>query len=209
MIIRPRLKAKTAGLTAVVATVVAPTAVSAHMMFNSDEFYGGAAHPWINLESSLLLITACLWLVQWNRLGDPRPLIAFSTALISGTAVGALLHLPLPPPVLGYSLVMLAGLLVAGKLKIRRNASVSIVFVLCFYAGMTAGADAAVDVKSPLLFLSGVSIGAVLVPLIIAGMLVDRKSSLVIVGIRIVGSWVAAIGLMLLAFSLRKTLHGG
>lgn len=198
----------TATVAAVLAAVV-PASASAHMLWNTHAFYGAAADPWVFLESSLLLVAVCLWLAQWIPLGEIKPFITFSAALIVGSGTGALLHLHLPLAAPGYGLAVLAGLLVAGNVKIGRKASLASVLIFCFYAGLNAGSDAAVDVRDPFIFLCGVTLSATVIPVIITGLLVDRKSPLVNVGIRIVGSWVAAIGLMLLAFSLRTTFHAG
>lgn len=204
---RSHLLTITVAVAAVIAAVM-PCAASAHMLWNTHEFYGAAADPWVFLESSLLLIAVCLWLVQWIPLGEIKPFIAFSAALIVGSGAGALLHLHLPLTAPGYAMAMLAGLLVAGNVKIGRRASLASVLIFCFYAGLNAGSDAAVDVRDPFIFISGVTLSATVIPILITGLLVDRKSPLVNVGIRIVGSWVAAIGLMLVAFTVRKTFHG-
>jgi hypothetical protein len=123
-----------------------------------------------------------------------------------GVAAGVYLPVRLPESS-GYLLALLAGLWVAADAELRPPLGLMVIASSAPYAGLLAGLDAASDVKTPILFFSGVIVGSAVVPIIIAGTLIDRRSPFVTTGIRIAGSWIAAAGAMLAAFSLRATGH--
>ena len=167
------------------------------------EFFGGMIHPWINLESALILFALSLWVAQWLEQGDLLPLGILAGGVSVGAGLGICLQLP-PLPWVAFLLAMTCGLSVAANLSFHRTLAVAALMVVTLYAGYVAGVDAAPDVNKPLLFLGGVLVGGFVIPLFVVGGLANRKEKWIQIGIRIVGSWIAAVGLMLLALSMKK-----
>jgi len=69
-------------------------------------------------------------------------------------------------------------------------------------AGFVAGADAAVDVRTPSNFVTGALAGGLVVPLTVASLLTGRATAAAHIGPRVVGSWIAAIGLVMRTLGL-------
>jgi hydrogenase/urease accessory protein HupE len=70
-------------------------------------------------------------------------------------------------------------------------------------AGYSAGVDAAADIRSPVFFVLGALVGSLVILLGFAALFVECDTPAVRVGLRILGSWIAAISLMLFALKLR------
>lgn len=192
-----------AALTAVLVLVAAEPAW-AHMQFQSAVFYGGMLHAWITPDSALLLVALSAW-ASLATDAELLPYVTLTLGLTAGVAAGLLGPVPVFQPVAGVVTVAV-GLLLATQTRLSRAGGVGVTLVAAVVAGLAAGADAAGDVKESALFMAGEAIGAFVFPLAISGALMDRQTRLVVLGLRIVGSWIAAIGLILFAFRLKQAL---
>jgi hydrogenase/urease accessory protein HupE len=182
---------------------IAAPAAEAHVGVQTVALLAGAMHPWINLDSGLTLCALTLWMTQGARLTDVEPFLVSGACLAAGVAVGSWLAIP-SPTALPYLLALAAGGCVSLDLAPRPPLRFVAVGLFALLAGYFAGADAAADVTAPELFACGALAGGLVIPLGVAALLAGRPSRWLRVALRIVGSWIAAIGLMVLALRLRS-----
>jgi hydrogenase/urease accessory protein HupE len=190
------------GTVLVLATALLSPAAQAHVGVQTVELLAGALHPWINLESALALVALSLWLAQGTTSTDIKPFVTNGLCLAAGIAVGLFLRMPAPPWLI-YCVALAAGVRVSLRVKPRPLPWLIAVGWTALLAGYYAGVDAAPDIKTPLVFLLGALAGSFVVPLSIAVVLGARRSRAVQTAIRILGSWIAAISLMMLALRFR------
>ena len=190
------------GVLAGVLIALAPAVAEAHVAVQTLELFAGALHPWMNLESGLTLSGLTLWLAQAARPTDLVPFVASGGCVLAGVALGLWMDVPGPPP-FAYGIALVAGSLPCLNLKIPRRAGLLALGSMASIAGYLAGVDAASDAQTPLYFLAGAFSGALVLPLSVAALVANCDWSPVRIGVRVLGSWISAISLMLLALTLR------
>jgi urease accessory protein len=179
-----------------------PAIAQAHVSVQTVELLAGTLHPWINPDSALVLVGLSLWLAQNAHASEIRPFVVLGFALTMGVASGLFLHVGASPWFV--SVIALAmGLCVGLQWKPPPGVLLPGVACMAMAAGYYAGADAAPDIQSPTAFLAGALAGGLIFPLTLSALLPERRPRILQIGIRILGSWLAAIGLMLFALRLR------
>ena len=183
-------------------TLCAPSLSQAHVDIKTIQLLAGTIHPWINANSALALLVVVLWLCQHVQSTDLTPFILISGGLTVGDAVGILVAAstdPLPIEILTLALA----LAVATAYLPARRLWLMVMTYTAVLGGWYAGCDAARDVTAPTLFLVGVLTGGFAIPLAAGVVLVDRRSTLLRTSLRVLGSWIAAINLILVALRFR------
>ena len=181
------------------------TPANAHgAMAGGGGFYSGAAHPFMAWEHLLLLLAIGVLLGRGPKQNARLPLLCLATSLVAGLAAGAAgLGLSLLPGfILGVGI--LSGLLLASGMI----PSVAATTFLTVTAGIAIGLDTDVPVLTAASNLDAYTtyIGVIVaVSLIVlnsmALSLTVRRASWTI-GLQILGSWIAAISLMVLTLKL-------
>jgi hydrogenase/urease accessory protein HupE len=204
------MKAKTHLVAAIGATTVGmllgmPTAAHAHLVDTRlGDFYGGALHPLTDFEQILpWLALAALAAFQ----GPQRArwmIVVFPLALLAGGA--ASLVLPSPPfaPILGISLVAITGLALAAAVSLPLPVLLAITAVMGLLHGYQNG-EAMVASTDQLLFLSGVTaVGYAVLTLVTGSAIAFLRGTggWRPIALRASGSWVAAVGIMVLGLQL-------
>lgn len=174
----------------------------AHVGVASVELWSGAVHPWLNLESGLVLAAGTIWVTQRARASDVQPYVTSAVALAVGVGVGCAWRAPLPTMVgLGLAVAIGVAVLLDVALVLRGRA---VLTGLCaLYAGALAGADAAPDVRTPWLFGAGAFAGGLVFPLVAAALLTGRTAKGVALGLRWAGGAIAVASLLVWARGLR------
>ena len=189
-------------LCAVAATV--PAQAFAHSLSTRfGDFYGGLLHPLTSLELGMGFLVLALLAGQQDKRGARLVLAWFIGAMLIGAAVSSWLPIladQVRLPNLG--LVALLGVLVAVAPRIPYI----VLPVIGFSSGMLSGIGnglAMTPETAPHLFITGIVVSGLLVvtPLVALVTTLDRHWQLV--AVRIVGSWIAASGLLISAFYLR------
>ena len=185
--------------------LVFPAAVQAHTVIpGANDFLNGVCHPLMTPAHLLILLGLGLWLGQRQPLDLKTPMLVFaplSAAVLLLTGVGMTVTV-YPPILIGIALGV--GLLVV----LEKPLSPWACRVLFATAAVGIGLDSGVEKGSPatvIKMLSGTW-------LCLALLLVDlafyvsfcTKRKWTRVGIRVMGSWITAIALLVLAFFLRK-----
>lgn len=177
----------------------------AHMTVEgAGEIVNGVLHPLLTPAHVLILLALGLLLGQRVPLDLKRPLRVFAPASALALALTTTGKIPsvYQPMLIGIALCL--GILVGLAVKLPRLGS----GVICAVAALGIGLDSAVETGSGFtvfktLFGTWLSLNVAVTYLAIcASHGADKPWART--GIRVVGSWIIAISLLVLAFSLRK-----
>jgi len=166
------------------------------------DFYAGALQPVFHVESLLLLLALALWAGQR---GEPlmwRAPSAFLAAALLGAAAGVA-GMPLPGSVwMARGAALGWGLLVAARLSLP----LSLTLLLAALAGLAHGHQAtfgeAGAISRPVLYVLGMEVGIALLTFHVVRPIRRFQGFAIQVGVRVAGSWIATITLLVTAFAL-------
>ncbi|MFG1480985.1 HupE/UreJ family protein [Xanthobacter sp. V4C-4] len=201
-----RLRPASRLATAAIAVVASPPLAHAHLVTTRlGDFYGGALHPLTDLQQLLPWIAlAALAAFQGARYAR-WVILVFPLALAVGGAASLLIPPPLPfASVLGLALVAGTGLGVAAAARLPLPALLSLATVTGLLHGYENGAAMAAS-TDPMLFLTGIlATGYVAVTLMTGAALafLSGVGGWRPIALRAGGSWVAAVGIMVLGLHL-------
>ena len=191
---------RSAGLLLVL--VAAPGQAAAHGgLRGGGGFYSGAAHPVLAIEQLLGLLALGLLLGQQGRSTAGVPLLALALTLCAGL-VAATATLRAEPMMLGLALLL--GTCVAAAPRVAP-------WGLTIAAALTGatigfGTDAPAsepDLVATIAPYAGVFVGVFLIVLNAAAIASVARQPAFRIAVRVVGSWIAAIALMVLALRFR------
>jgi urease accessory protein len=178
----------------------------AHTAAGMNRFTGGALHPLTMPLHVLILLGLGLLLGQHAPLRMARPLCVFAPAVALALALTPTGWVSAVHPAVLAGIALASGIVVAVGRRIPSAASASLLAAGAFAMGL----DSMVESGGPgdtAAALAGSWCALVLALVNVAfyaslAAATDRKW--VHTALRVVGSWIAAISLLLLAFSLRK-----
>lgn len=185
------------------AGALAPTGAQAHLVNTRlGDFYGGALHPLTDFAQML----PWLALAGFAALQGPRKarwiVPAFPLALLAGGVASQIWPSAAFADPLGVVLIAVSGLALAAAVSVPLPALLALTVVMGLLHGYQNGAAMA-PTTDRLLFLSGVMVvGYVVLTLLVGGAIAFlRGASWRTIALRAGGSWVAAVGVMLLGLS--------
>ncbi len=187
--------------------LIPATRADAHTTFQGfGEFASGFLHPLTTPQHLLVLLACGIWLGQHRPLRLQELVSAFAAGSALGlllTITGRIAGVPLP-------LLIVVGLGVGAAIALDRPFPSPARWVVCAIAGLVLGLDSGVD--------AGMTGGAVAktlsatwVSLLLCVVNFAYYVSLlpgpqwVRIGIRVAGSWIVAVALLMLAFALRRS----
>ena len=186
----------------------APTQAFAHSLSaRFGDFYGGLLHPLTSLELGMGFLVLALLAGQQNKQGARLVLVWFIGAMLMGAVVASWMPIladQVRLPNLG--LAALLGVLVAAAPRLPHVALPVIGFASGVLNGLGNGL-AMTPETAPHLYIPGIAVSGLLVvtPLVAFVTTLDRHWQQV--AVRIVGSWIAASGLLISAFYLRGLVN--
>lgn len=193
-----RRRALRAPLLALAASWLYPAPALAHGSLAVGDFYTGMLHPLLHFETLLPLLALALWAGQ---LGGPqawRLPLAFSAAALLGAVAGMLAVEPwLGRWLLRLSMLVL-GLLVAACGTLPSWLAIFLVCLFGIEQGQANTYDPQEDIERPLLFLTGFAISIGLVFFHVVTRVVRYRAFWLQIAVRVLGSWIAATGLLVL-----------
>jgi hypothetical protein len=184
---------------------VLPTAAYAHSPVTGlGTFYGYLLHPVSVPSHALLVIGTALMLGQQGREIANRGLPVFGCGLITALGLSRLV----PAQGVAEHILLVMALVIASLVVLDRRIPALLAMVLAAAAGLAIGHDsipvAGSDTGS-LLALAGVTLGALYLTLVIAGLSSGLAKTWQRVGIRIAASWVAAACLLVLSLTFASS----
>jgi hydrogenase/urease accessory protein HupE len=167
------------------------------------DFYGGALHPLTALEHALPILALGLLAGQQGERAARWLVLVFPLALLFGAVLAVLTPtLPSMGILNGASFVVLGLLVAAGRrLPLPLLIALGAMFGLShgYENGRAMGPDTAIH-----LFVPGVAAaGGLVVALVSAATLDLATRPWARVGVRVVGSWIAAVGIMTIGLAWR------
>jgi urease accessory protein len=182
----------------------AARAAEAHLV-NADlgSFYGGLVHPITALEHLLPLVALGLLAGQQGAAAARRTLVL----LPLGLAGGAWLAYPRPAWTGTQALILLSlavlGLLVAVNPRLPTGVTEGLGLIVGVMHGAANGAGAAATGVSRELFVAGLVTAGVVLATIVPALVLSLRAAWGGVAVRVVGSWIGAVGLLLCSLALR------
>jgi hydrogenase/urease accessory protein HupE len=199
---RTGIACRAASLLAV--TLAAATPAQAHLMNSGfGPFYDGLAHPLLSPEDLLpavaMTLLAGLSGARYGRFVLATLPGAWLVGMLAGWAIG----LPAAPEWLIAVVTTLIGALVAGDLCLPLAAVIAVAAALGALHGYGNGRDLAATTGA-LLAIAGIACSLFAVVSLVAGQVAVLRAQLARLAVRISGSWIAAIGLLMLGWSMRR-----
>ncbi|MGF1509774.1 MAG: HupE/UreJ family protein [Myxococcota bacterium] len=186
--------------------LLVPTRAAAHLASTDlGPFYDGAAHPWISPEDALTLLALAILAGTGGTDSARRAWMAAS----AGWSVGLVsfgvwsLEFPLAPVVSSSVLVALG---VAGAWPLR--SSPGVITVVAGAVGLMRGAFNGVDLAlagGSWVAGIGMAVGALIPLSLLSASSVLLARGPLRVGLRVAGSWIAAVGVLMAGWALRGT----
>ncbi|MGI9471632.1 MAG: HupE/UreJ family protein [Rubripirellula sp.] len=178
--------------------VLFPNSALAHSVSERfGDFYGGMLHPLTAFEHLLAFIAIGLLAGQQQPKEARWILLAFPLGLLAG-CLSAFWGLDLSIVIfVNRASFIVVGLLVATAWHVPLSMLVAIGLLLGITHGYENGLGVT-DEMTRLLYLPGVVLAGLLLVAIVAGATVSRHAGWQQIAIRVVGSWIAAIGILML-----------
>lgn len=176
----------------------------AHGALEIGAFYAGAADWLLHWQQALFILAAGTWCAQQAQSRQ----LWLGLALVGGFAAGSVLPwlgaFGLQPLLASAAAYTLIGLAVAGC--VQTHWRWPLVFAAAGGAASGAGLMAASTdtLQRPALFLLGAFTGAALLLFYLCVALGRLPAGWPRVGLRVIGSWIAAVGLMVCAFAVQR-----
>lgn len=190
-------------LVAAIGAVLLPARAEAHLVTTGlGPVYDGISHLAVSPDDLLPVLALALLAGLNGRASGRRVLfalpVAWLTGALAGLAAGATL---LPQAVTSLSFLVL-GILTAAD----RRLSLPVVTTLAIGLGLLHGwlnGAALAQAQREALGLVGIVSAVFVVVALAAGFVVSLRASWTRIAVRVAGSWIAAIGLLLLGWGLR------
>jgi urease accessory protein len=201
---RARSLAGTAGSIAAALAAMLPGSAEAHLATTRfGDFYGGALHLTTAPEHALALLALGLL----TGLQDPRNgrwvIAAAPLGLLAGAAAAVLLPLGMPATAVAMALLTALGLLAALAWRVPLLPLAGLGLVVGLLHGYQNGL-AVTEATVAVLFVLGIVAGGLVCLAVIAAGAVAARQQVAwgAIGLRAGGSWIAAIGVMMLGLGI-------
>lgn len=168
------------------------------------DFYVGALHPLSAPEHVLAFLALGILAAQQNPRGK-LAVIVFCFALALGAALA--LVLPALPAVNVFNLA--SGLILGGLVALCRPMPGALLVALAAVFGLGHGFANGIEISESMSawqFIAGMTIAALAsigYVMILVDWLLRRKAAWIAIAVRVAGSWITAIGMLVLAAGLR------
>ncbi len=167
------------------------------------DFYGGLLHPLTSLELGMGFLVLALLAGQQNKRGARSMLAWFIAAMLAGAVMAHWLPILVDEVRLpNLALAALLGTLVAVAPRLPNVVLVVIGFASGVLNGLGNGLAMTTE-TAPHLFIPGIAVSGLLVVTPLAAFVTTLNRHWQLTAVRIIGSWIAASGLLISAFHLR------
>jgi hydrogenase/urease accessory protein HupE len=183
-----------------------PPRASAHLVNSGlGPFYDGAAHLFVTPEDVLAVVALALLAGLGGKPCGRAVLFVLPAAWVAGALAGRMTPLSGGVPVVSAALLVALGALVAADRRwpLAFVAGAALACGLlngCFNGAALAGAG------SSGLVAAGIGCAVFVTVAFVAGQVVALKQEWARIGVRVAGSWIGAIGLLMLGWAMRPGL---
>jgi len=174
-------------------------------MPGASHFMGGILHPVTTPAHVLILLGLGIALGQHVPFKPRVPLRAFASFAAVGLALTTVLTFAMPQPVL-IGIALCTGALVALEKKLPPLANAALFAIGALAMGLDSGIETggiSVAIRTLLGTLTGLVVFLFGIAFYVSLAAAQHRKWLHI-GLRVIGSWIVAIALLMLAFALRK-----
>jgi urease accessory protein len=198
---RPRLKLS---WPAVAVTMALAPSAQAHLMNTGfGPFYDGLTHLFVTPEDLLPVIALALLAgLRGPRFGR-SVLFVLPVAWLVGSTAGVWIAPQLTLPGLEIIFTIGLGALLAADRPLPLAFVVSLAILLGLFRGILNGVDLAKTPSSGEMVAVGVTVGLFVLVSLLAGQAASVRVRWARVAVRVAGSWIAAIGLLMLGWATR------
>jgi hydrogenase/urease accessory protein HupE len=194
-------------LAAGAAACAATTRADAHLTnIGFGPFYDGLAHPLLTVEDLLPIVAMALLAGLGGASVGRRATFALPAAWLAGMIAGRLLAVEEPAAVLTPLLTIALGASVAADRKPPVSVVVGTALILGLIHGWQNGVGLA-RAGAGATGLLGILCAIFVVATIVAGGVVQLRAAWTRIVVRVAGSWIAAIGMLMLGWSLRGNVR--
>jgi urease accessory protein len=191
------------------AALLAAAPAQAHLMNSGfGPFYDGLAHPLLSPEDLLPAVAVTLLAGLGGARYGRCVLATLPSAWLAGMAGGAgmaagwVIGLPAAPAWLVAVVTVLIGALVASDLRLPLAAVIAVAAGLGTLHGYDNGRELAATAGA-LVAVAGIACSLFALVSLVAGQVAVLRAQWARLAVRISGSWIAAIGLLMLGWSVR------
>jgi hydrogenase/urease accessory protein HupE len=182
--------------------LAAPCTALAHGTMKVGDFYGGLSQPIFHPESLLPLLAMLLWCVQDSEVARPRVPLVFALATAAGSVI-ATAGVDLPAAVwVARAGALGVGLLVAARVPSDERIAAPIAILIGVAAGHQSTWPDRADLARPWLYAGGLGAAVVVAWGYLGSLALRFRAFWAQVALRIVGSWIATIALLVSALAL-------
>jgi hydrogenase/urease accessory protein HupE len=168
------------------------------------DFYGGLSQPLFHPESLLVLLAVLLWSAQRGLPLLVRAPLALAAGVVAGSAL-AIAELPLAPAIwLTRAAALAFGLGLAARVAIPAWIAVPLAAAIGVAAGHAATWPDRETLARPWLYALGLGAGVAIAWGWIASFALRWRALWAQVALRIAGSWIATITLLVAALALAR-----
>jgi hydrogenase/urease accessory protein HupE len=185
------------------AALLAPAAAHAHLVTTGlGPVYDGVTHFFVSVDDLLPVVALSLLSGANGTAAARRSLFVLPAAwLVSGFAGFQARGASLPAWAVALSLLLL-GLLVAANLRLEARGATALAVALGGLHGWLNGAALAADGR-PASALAGIAAAIFVVCALVTALVVSLRAPWTRIAVRVAGSWIAAIGLLMAGWALR------
>jgi urease accessory protein len=181
-----------------------PSMAQAHLMTTGlGPFYDGLIHLFVTPEDLLPVIALALFAGLRGPGYGRAVLFTLPLAYLAGNLASAMAITTAVFPVVGAALILALGALVAADLSLPLACLAGVAIFLGLFSGGVNGSEMA-RVQGLGLGGFGAAAAVFVVVAIIAGNTTALKAHWARIAVRVAGSWIAASGLLMLGWALRK-----
>jgi len=169
-----------------------------------NSFYGGLLHPLLTLPHMLVVLGLGIGLGQYPRLRLKIPMLAFATGCAAALLLTTCIAIPAVSQYGALVVAVVCGLLVAASVRLPVGLRATLAAVAAIAVALDSGVDGAPTVLATTLTLLGTWVStSVLVANVAYYTSLCPQRQWVQIGLRIAGSWMAAVSVLVLAFALK------
>jgi hydrogenase/urease accessory protein HupE len=187
----------------VLACTILPSRAEAHLVTTGlGPIYDGISHVFLSPDDLVPIVAIALLAGLNGPAVGRRALFALTTAWLVGGTAGVLFGQPILPAAITTASFLVIGSLTAADRRLSPSAITALAIVVGLVHGWLNGVGIA-EAQKEALGLAGI-VGAIFVLVALASAaVVSLRPHWTRIAVRVAGSWVAAIGLLMLGWSLR------